>query len=131
VLDTNIVSALMCREEQALAHARQFQPKALILTSVVMAEVNYGIERLAKRSKRRHLLERELRRLQSVLGWADWDEGSAVKFGQIKAGLEKAGRRLDDSDIAIAASSLALQAKVVTRNQKHLSRVRGLEVEGW
>jgi tRNA(fMet)-specific endonuclease VapC len=121
----------MCRDGRTLERARLLEPKALILTSVVAAEITYGIERLGNRTKRRQLLEREFQRLRSVLGWADWDESAAVKFAKIKAELEKAGQRLDDWDIAIAASSLALKARVVTWNQKHLGRVRGLTIETW
>ena len=131
VLDTNILSALMCREPKALERAAACRPANLIVVSPVAAEITYGIERLRRNTKRRALLEREYQRLREILGWADWDERAAAAFGRIKAQLEKSGQPLEDWDVAIAAAAEALEATVVTRNQKHLGRVRGLQLETW
>jgi len=131
VLDTNIVSAMMCHDAKVLECARAHKPRDLILISPVAAEIGYGIARLGQRTRRRRLLLREFQQLREVLGWSDWNEQAAFAFGQIKTQLEKGGQVLEDWDIAIAATGHALQATIVTRDRKHFCRVRDLKVETW
>ncbi|KIE18361.1 hypothetical protein DS62_11545 [Smithella sp. SC_K08D17] len=55
----------------------------------------------------------------------------AETFGMIKAALESDGNRLDDFDLAIAATALANNLILVTNNTDHFSRVDGLRIENW
>jgi len=52
-------------------------------------------------------------------------------FGRLKAQLESSGARLDDFDLAIAASALAYDLTLVTNNVKHFRRVEGLKLANW
>ena len=53
------------------------------------------------------------------------------KFGELKAGLEKTGKRVDDADVLIAATAICNNATLATGNLKHFSRFEGLKVENW
>jgi predicted nucleic acid-binding protein len=55
----------------------------------------------------------------------------AETFGMIKAALESDGNRLDDFDLAIAATALANNLILVTNNTDHFSRIDGLRIENW
>jgi tRNA(fMet)-specific endonuclease VapC len=55
----------------------------------------------------------------------------AETFGMIKAALESGGNRLDDFDLAIAATALANNMILVTNNTEHFSRIDGLRIENW
>ena len=55
----------------------------------------------------------------------------AETFGMIKASLESGGNRLDDFDLAIAATALAYNLILVTNNTEHFSRIDGLRLENW
>ena len=50
---------------------------------------------------------------------------------EISAGLRRKGNPIDFQDIAIAAIAISNSGKLVTRNIKHFSRIKGLEVEKW
>jgi len=52
-------------------------------------------------------------------------------FGRLKAQPESSGARLDDFDLAIAASALAYDLTLVTNNVKHFRRVEGLKLANW
>lgn len=52
-------------------------------------------------------------------------------FGMLKAQRESSGARLDDFDLAIAASALAYDLTLVTNNVKHFRRVEGLKLANW
>jgi predicted nucleic acid-binding protein len=56
---------------------------------------------------------------------------SAQIFGMLKAQMEKKGTRLDDFDLAIAASALAHNLILVTNNISHFKRVTGLKLANW
>ena len=52
------------------------------------------------------------------------------QYGQLKRELERQGTPLNENDLWIAATALAHDAVLVTRDQ-HFARVPGLTVEDW
>lgn len=69
--------------------------------------------------------------LLSAMTILSFDHRSARRFGGLKAYLERAGARLADADLQIAAIALTQEAPLVTHNQKHFKRVPGLALEDW
>jgi predicted nucleic acid-binding protein len=130
LLDTNVVSALMQRDPGALDRLRGERPGAVVLCSPVAAEIRFGLERLPQ-GRRRTLLEREYRRLEELLRWADWTRDAAEEFGRQKARLEGRGLLIEDMDVAIGAVAQSLGARLATRNIRHMSRLEGVVVEDW
>lgn len=49
----------------------------------------------------------------------------------IYADLRRTGRIIEDSDIFIGASALVNNAILVTNNEEHLGRIKGLRIENW
>jgi tRNA(fMet)-specific endonuclease VapC len=131
VLDTSALSRAMRLDPIVLAHAAQHPPGELVLTAPVAAEIWYGLSRLPKDSRRRRLLTTEYQRWKQFLRWQDWGESAAKMFGVQKAGLETRGVLIDDWDIAIGASAIALGASVATCNPRHFNRLTGLRVMDW
>jgi tRNA(fMet)-specific endonuclease VapC len=56
---------------------------------------------------------------------------SAQIFGMLKAQMEKKGTRLDDFDLAIAATALAHNLILVTNNVRHFKRITGIKLANW
>lgn len=52
-------------------------------------------------------------------------------FGKLKASLEKDGKIIDDADLFIAACAMVTGAILVTNNEKHFKRIKGLKMENW
>jgi tRNA(fMet)-specific endonuclease VapC len=96
----------------------------------VLAEIAYGIERLA-RSKRRAMLQDRFDLVRSELGRAPWTDAVSEHFGLVKATLERKGKRIEDFDAAIAAHALAVDAVLVTANLDDMVRIPGLKIEDW
>jgi predicted nucleic acid-binding protein len=131
VLDTSALSAVMHAIPSALARLAAERPNEVILVAPVAAEIHFGLERLAKGSRRRRLLEAEYRRLRAALRFEDWTEQAASEFGRQKARLEKLGTPIEDFDIAIGASAIAIGARLGTLNVKHMALLSGVHVEAW
>lgn len=130
VLDTNTVSALMTESPPAITKLATLDRVDVAVPQPVFAEIAYGIARLA-RSKRRTALRERFLLLRSVLPVAAWSEEVSDAFGQIKAQLERAGKRIEDFDAAIAAHAMAYSAILVTTDAKHMSRIPDLTIESW
>lgn len=131
MLDTTAASAVMHRAEAALTKLRAERPRDVVLVAPVVAEIRFGLERLARGSRRRRLLESEFARLRQVVRSADWTEHAADEFGRQKARLSRLGTLIEDFDLAIGAIAVVLDARLATMNVKHMSRVEGLVVEDW
>ena len=69
--------------------------------------------------------------IRSEIPRADWTDAVSAAFGTIKATLERAGKRIEDFDAAIAAHALAVGGTLVTANVDQMTRVPGLAIEDW
>jgi len=131
VLDTTAFSAAMRREPDMLEFLRTHRPGDLATVPPVVAEIEYGIQRLEPGSRRRTLLEAERNKLLGALTVLPWTDESSRTFGACKAQLERDGVPVDDFDIAIGAIALSHDAEVVTANLPHFSRFERLACRHW
>jgi tRNA(fMet)-specific endonuclease VapC len=127
LLDTNILVA-MSKERPGLAQRLGGVPaSAILLSSVVVAEIEYGISKSAR-------LEHNRRVFDALLGGFNvvaFDAAAAKHYGPLRALLERQGQLIGPYDLMIAAHALALDATLVTDNVREFSRVAGLAVENW
>ncbi len=127
LLDTNILIA-MSKERPGLAERLANYPaSAILLSSVVVAEIEYGIAKSARREHNRRVFDV----LLEAFAVLPFDANAARHYGPIRAQLEKQGQAIGPYDLMIAAQGVALNAVVVTDNVGEFSRVPGLAVENW
>ena len=118
LLDTNVVSELMKeRAEPSVERWYSLNDDETALPAVALAELSYGIARLADGVKRRNL---EARLTEWRLSYAGrtiaFGAAAAVRYGQMLAMVVAGGRSMSLPDAQIAAIALAEQAQVATRN---------------
>jgi tRNA(fMet)-specific endonuclease VapC len=127
--DTDILSAVI-RRDPPLALIRrlaQTPPEQQFTTAVTLGELLYGTARRGSAA-----LTRKVRELViGALLVLPFDERAAEVYGPLRAGLEAAGRRLDEPDLRIASIALSRGLVVVTANVRHFGRVPDLKVENW
>jgi len=131
VLDTSAFSAAMRREIGLLVLLKELQPGNIVTVPPVVAEIQYGLERIDHHSKKFQLLNSEKEKWLSVINVLEWVPEASIYFGRIKADLERKGRMIDDFDIAIAAIAMAHDCGVITNNVKHFKRIDNLTVNFW
>lgn len=120
VLDTSAWSGFL----------RSLRPGQVAVVPPVVAEIEYGIQRLAQ-GKRRNLLARRQERLLSAIRLLDWIPEASVRFGAIKSSLEHSGQIILDFDVAIASIAVAHGARLITANLSHFQRIEGLTCRHW
>src|SRR4030042_3946275 len=116
ILDTTAFSAAMVNEPAMVNFLKTRPPGELAVVPPVVAEIEYGIQRLEPGSRKRALLSEREAKLLSAIRVLEWTPQASVRFGGIKAALERAGQPIDDFDIAVAAVALAHQAQGITAN---------------
>lgn len=135
VLDTNVLSALMRREPEALVVAwLDRQPADSIwITSITLFEARFGLA-LLPRGRRRQALESAFDRLLAddlenrVL---DFDSAAAAAAASLAAERKKAGRPVDMRDTQIAGIALARRATLATRNVRHFADLQVPVTDPW
>lgn len=127
LLDTNIISSLV-RDPQGAVAARvgREAPVDLMTSIVVIGEIASGFARQPSRA-----LERQTAKILRGIHILDLDEAAASAYGSIRAELERVGTPIGANDMWIAAHALALDATLVTANEREFRRVPGLRVENW
>ena len=100
-----------------------------VMSSVVYGELRHGIERDAA-SMYRNLLRLEA--LTSRISVVDYDANAASIYGRLAARIAR--RHRDAVDCMIAAHAIALDATLVTNNERDFvgyAEMGGLRLENW
>ena len=119
LLDTNVLSELARpRPEPSVVRWLETNEPMLALPSIALAELRYGIERLADGRRKTSLLKfwRELRDRFAGRIYS-FDERAAEAFGELAATAERAGRRISVPDAQIAAIARANRMTIATRDR--------------
>jgi len=69
--------------------------------------------------------------IRSELDVYPFNEQAAVRYGPIRAALEKQGKPISERDTQIASIAVANKLCVVTHNTREFSRIPGLRIEDW
>ena len=127
LLDTNILIA-MSKERPGLAERlARYPASAILISSVVVAEIEYGISKSVRQEHNRRVFDALLDGFTVVA----FDTVAARRYGPIRAQLEKQGQLIGPYDLMIAAHAQALGAVLVTDNVGEFSRVAELLVDNW
>lgn len=128
MLDTNIcIHIIRQKPPSIIARFHDFAPQDLCISSVTLAELEYGVEKSAFPEKNRLALAMFLAGI-TVL---PFDHAAAAEYGRIRARLEKTGMPIGSNDLLIAAHARSLGLPIVTNNAREFLRAEGLTVENW
>jgi tRNA(fMet)-specific endonuclease VapC len=128
LLDTNIcIYLIKARPREVLEEFEKHSVGEIGISSITMAELQYGAEKSRQRERNRQALEQFL----APLVVAEFDAPAAVAYGQIRALLEGRGTPVGALDTLIAAHALSLDAVLVTNNVREFARVPELQIENW
>jgi tRNA(fMet)-specific endonuclease VapC len=130
LLDTNAFSDLMRKRAKIEARLSALEPAdSVVACTIVQGEILYGIHKLPVGHRRDELLAQATPLFEALLCEAV-PESAAKHYAEIKITRERLGLVLDENDLWIAATALALGAVLVTRD-RDFQRIDGLPVENW
>jgi len=130
LLDTNAFSDLMRDHPKVDARLASISSMdRVVICSVVRGEIRYGIERLPQ-GKRRQELDAKAASLFAVIPCEPVPEAAGDHYATVKLNRQRKGLTMDENDLWIAATALALGAVLVSRDSD-FQQIGGLTVEDW
>jgi len=128
LLDTNAcVELIRKRSQRVLSRLRTCAPGSVGISSITLAELQYGVARSAFPDRNRFALTQFCAPLELL----PFDDQAAAVYGRVRAQLDRSGSPIGPLDTLIAAHALSEKAILVTDNGREFRRVAGLDVENW
>ena len=128
LLDTNICIYIIKKKPSAvLKRLQSKQPGQIALSTITLAELEYGIARSRYPDRNRIAL------LEFLFPFVilDFDQRACLDYGRIRASLEAKGRPIGPMDLLLAAQAKSRNLILVTNNEREFKRIKGLRIENW
>lgn len=129
LIDTSVLVALE-RSGSAPRDLDRLAGEPAFLAAITASELLHGVHRAdgaARRARRQAFVEA----LLDLLPVLPFDLTAARIHAGLWAELRGRGEMIGAHDLLIAATALAGELKVLTRNLREFARVDGLQVEKW
>jgi tRNA(fMet)-specific endonuclease VapC len=128
LLDTNICIGLLNNKDSIfITNLQKLSPDDVFLCSIVKAELVFG----AKKSLQREKSEKKLKVFFHEFVCLPFDDRSAEVYGEIRSYLEQSGNLISSNDLLIAATAIAHDLILITRNVREFSRIASLKMIEW
>lgn len=127
-LETDFLVALLRIDREAVSKLAELTTKnvALFMTPISLTELFKGAFKSGKEEKFSKVEE-----LSAALKLLVYDFYASKEAGKLLNFLERNGKKIGDMDTLTAAIALRHRERLLTRNEKHFNKVRGLEIEKW
>lgn len=127
LLDTNVCTQAVMGEPSVFNRLERLELEDWAISSIVFAELQFGLEKGQLRPTSAEGLERFL----AFAPVANFDRSAAAKAAWVRAELERLGKPAGAIDQLIAGQALDLGVTLVTRNTRHFKDVPELKLESW
>lgn len=130
LLDTNVLSELTKPRPDEVVNRRIYgvSPERLFASEVSRYELRRGVR---LKNDPDELWKRIEEVILPIATWLALDSDVAMAAADTDADLTRMGRRIDKPDLFLAATALAFDLVLVTRNVRHFAHVPGLTFENW
>ena len=130
MLDTNICIFIIKKKyENVLARLRKNRQKGLFISSITLAELEFGIENAEQEYKERNRIA--LMEFLTIMEIKKFDENAAKEYGILRKDLKDRKCLIGPLDMLIGAHAKSLKITLVTNNIREFERIHDLKVEDW
>lgn len=128
MLDTNIcIYIIKQKPASVLSKFREFNPGDICISSITLAELEYGVEKSEHKERNRIALAGFLVPIEVL----PFSEKASGIYGKIRANLEKQGNIIGAYDLLIGAHAMSENLTLVSNNLREFERIPGLVCENW
>lgn len=127
ILDTDICVYWLKGNENIEKRSLHVGLGNIRVSFITISELYYGAYKSHRVKENINVVGRFEEKLEVI----ESDPEICNAFGKLKASLEKDGKIIDDADLFIAACAMVTGAILVTNNEKHFKRIKGLKMENW
>ena len=127
MLDTDTCIAIIKKHPIALKKLRGKSIGHVGISSITLAELAFGAAKSARAQEAYAALDEFLLALEI----ASFDDAAAIRYGAIRASLERRGRPIGPLDTLIGSHAHFLDVILVTHNRREFSQVDDLRLEDW
>lgn len=128
MLDTNICIYVMKEKpEKVLSRFKEEIDNGVCISSITLAELEYGMKHSSNPLKN----EQALLRFLAPLSILPFGPTAASEYGEIRAYLQSRGTPIGPLDMLIAGHARAENLVLVTNNVREFERVPNLSLENW
>ena len=128
LLDTNIcIYIINKRPKSVMQKLYKLDPMNIKISSVSVAELEYGASKSQRRDQNRTALYNFLSPFEII----SFDSRDAEIYGIIRTELEYLGTPVGPYDMQLAAQALARDLVFVTNNTAEFSRIKKIKLENW
>lgn len=129
MLDTNICVYAINKHPDSYYKNLELLAKnnTIAISSIVLAELQYGVSKSKKKEQNQSKLDIFLSRLEIM----DFPAKCTFYYGELRTELEQKGLIIGNNDLFIASHAIAENATLVTNNVKEFKRIPNLVLENW
>lgn len=128
MLDTNIcIYVTKNKPEKVLRRFREELDRGLCISSITLAELEFGMKHSSNPAKN----EQALLRFLAPLSILPFGAAAASEYGALRPYLQNKGTPIGPLDMLIAGHALAEGLTLVTNNVREFERVPDLQLENW
>ncbi|MCL2410401.1 MAG: type II toxin-antitoxin system VapC family toxin [Treponema sp.] len=130
IFDTNMCIFIIKKKfTSVMEKLRKNRKKGLFISSITLAEMEYGIENANQEYKEKNRIA--LMEFLSIFEVKNFDENAAKEYGIIKKNLKDKNCLIGALDMLIGAHAKSLKMILVTNNTEEFKRIDGLKIEDW
>ncbi len=128
MLDTNICIYLINNKPSSVSeNLKSVSPNDVFISSITASELWYGVYKSKHVEKNTIALVKFISKINVL----SYDENASIKYGEIRAILERHGNIIVSNDMLIAAHALSLDYNLVTNNEREFKKIEHLKVLNW
>ncbi|NLT50258.1 MAG: type II toxin-antitoxin system VapC family toxin [Ignavibacteria bacterium] len=96
------------------------------ISEITVAELKYGVENSSNKVKNRKVINQFIDSISilPIINCLDY-------YASEKVRLRKSGLPIDDFDLLIGCTAVSNNMTLVTRNIRHLNRIKNISIENW
>ncbi|MCL1837018.1 MAG: type II toxin-antitoxin system VapC family toxin [Treponema sp.] len=130
MLDTNMCIFIIKKKyENVLIKLRKNRQKGLYVSSITLAELEFGIENAEQAYKAKNRIA--LMEFLTIMEIQNFDDNAAKEYGILKKDLKERKCLIGPLDMLIGAHAKSLKMTLVTNNTREFARIPNLKIADW